>query len=120
MVAHSRVVMLAKVNALVAMQIQDDLEEAGFRVAGPFATCEAASKWMEQHTPDLAIIAPTLADGSCEELARKLRSRSVPMVVSSGHDLAIEFSEEHGAILVEAPASSNTLLKAVVKALGSR
>ncbi len=120
MAAQSAVIMLAKLNALVAMQMQDDLEEAGFKVAGPFTTCEAAARWLERHTPDLAIIARTLGDRPCDELARRLRSRGVPIVVSSGHNEATGFSEAHGAVLVEAPASTSTVLTAVSRALGSR
>jgi DNA-binding response OmpR family regulator len=77
-------VLLAEDEALIALALVDDLEEAGYRVAGPFHRCDNSLQWLEQETPDVAIIDVHLRDKSSVELARMLQEREVPFLVFSG------------------------------------
>lgn len=43
-------VLLAEDEAIIAIELEDSLIEAGFAVAGPFATCSQAEAWLEQGT----------------------------------------------------------------------
>ncbi len=54
------------------MSLQDDLEEACYTVAGPFDTCAGALDWLENETPDLAVLDTLLKDGSCKALATEM------------------------------------------------
>jgi DNA-binding response OmpR family regulator len=78
-------VLLVEDDALVAMNLQDELEEAGYTVAGPFNTCSGALGWLVNQTPDLALIDTILKDGTCKTLAAELTRRGVAFVLWSGH-----------------------------------
>jgi DNA-binding response OmpR family regulator len=43
-------------EALIAVALQDDLEDRGYSVAGPFNTCAAALEWLTSGRPDVAVI----------------------------------------------------------------
>jgi DNA-binding NarL/FixJ family response regulator len=77
-------VLLVEDEALIALALADDIETAGYRVAGPFHRSRDTLAWLEQQTPDVAIIDIHLRDGSSDELARVLRGRGVPFLVFSG------------------------------------
>jgi DNA-binding response OmpR family regulator len=71
-------------QALIGMALEAYLDEAGFQVAGPFMTNAAASAWLEDHTPDVAVVDVLLKDGPCTQLVRALRRRAVPVTIYSG------------------------------------
>ncbi len=81
---RSPLVLLVEDEALIALALMDDLEAAGYRVAGPFYRCGDTLDWLKHQTPDIAIIDIHLRDGSSVELARVLRDRDVPFIVFSG------------------------------------
>ena len=82
--ASSRV-LLVESNAIIGVDLADQLERGGYEVAGPFA-CAAAAKWLQSRTPDLAVLDVDLQSGPCVELARELRQRGVPLLIFSAHD----------------------------------
>ena len=111
--AH-RMVLLLEDEALIAVALQDDLEEAGYAVAGPFVTCASALEWLADHRPDLAILDTVLKDGPCREVAVKLTSLGVPFLVYSGHAEAVNTVPElEYATWVEKPAAAQALLLAL-------
>jgi DNA-binding response OmpR family regulator len=107
-------VLLAEDQALVAMSLQDDLEEAGYAVAGPFDTCADGMAWLEYETPDLAVLSTVLSDGTCKALATALASRGVRFVLWSGHlQDEQELLEFTGAVWVKKPSTHTALLNAL-------
>jgi DNA-binding response OmpR family regulator len=109
-----RTVLLLEDEALIALALQDDLEEVGYSVAGPFATCADALSWLECHRPNLAVLDTVLKDGPCKEVALRLTSLGVPLLVYSG--LAEDMNalpELASAIWVEKPATAQALLQAL-------
>ncbi len=107
-------VLLLEDEALIAVALQDDLEEAGYRVAGPFAACVDALAWLESNKPDLAVLDTVLKDGPCKEVALRLTSLGVPVLVYSG--LAEDMNalpELASATWVEKPATAQALLQAL-------
>ncbi len=107
-------VLLLEDEALIAVALQADLEEAGYSVAGPFVTCAGALEWLAGHRPDLAILDTVLKDGPCKEVALTLTSRGVPLLVYSGHaEGRNTLSELASATWVEKPATTEDLLQAV-------
>ena len=84
--ANSRpLVLVLEDEALIALNVQDELQDAGYEVAGPFSTCSAALKWLQMTTPDMAILDTTLNDGPCQEVALELSRREVPFLIYSGY-----------------------------------
>ena len=85
-------VLLAEDEGLISLALEDALDEAGFRIAGPFAHCAHALEWLQHNTPDAALLDIELADGPCTEVARILHRRGVLIVFFSAgavHDLEI-------------------------------
>lgn len=72
-------------EAIIALNLQDELQDAGYKVAGPFTTCSAALEWLETATPDTAVLDAALKDGSCREITLELSRRGVPFLIYSGH-----------------------------------
>jgi len=107
-------VLLLEDEALIAVSLQDDLEEAGYGVAGPFMACADALSWLEVHQPDFAVLDTVLKDGPCKEVALRLTSLGVPLLVYSG--LAEDMNalpELASATWVEKPATTKVLLQAL-------
>ena len=81
---RSPLVLVVEDEALIALALTDDVETAGYRVAGPFQRASDTLAWLKQQTPDVAIIDIHLRDGSSVDLAGVLRDRGVPFIVFSG------------------------------------
>jgi DNA-binding response OmpR family regulator len=108
------VVLLLEDEALIAMGLEDDVEAAGYTVAGAFATCRSALDWLESETPNVAVLDTTVRDGTCKDLALKLNQRGIPFVIYSGNSEDQNTIEElNDAIWVEKPASKDALLAAI-------
>jgi DNA-binding response OmpR family regulator len=80
------VILLAEDEAIIAIELADSLQAAGFDVAGPFATCADAEEWLKSGEPDAAILDNLLKDGPCDALASDLSCRGIPVIMFSGHD----------------------------------
>ncbi len=78
-------ILILEDEALIALNLQDELQDAGHEVAGPFTACSAALDWLRTATPDIAILDATLNDGSCHSVAAELSRRGVPFLIYSGH-----------------------------------
>jgi DNA-binding response OmpR family regulator len=108
------VVLLLEDEALIAMGLEDDVEAAGYTVAGAFATCRSALDWLESETPNVAVLDTTVRDGTCKDLALELNQRGIPFVIYSGNSEDQNTIEElNDAIWVEKPASKDALLAAI-------
>jgi DNA-binding NtrC family response regulator len=57
-------VLLAADEAIQALALQYELEDAGYGVAGPFATCADGMAWLAVEMPDVAVLDTLLKDGS--------------------------------------------------------
>jgi DNA-binding response OmpR family regulator len=79
-------VLVAEDEAVIALELEDSLKAAGFDIAGPFATCADAEKWLRTGQPDAAILDTQLKDGPCDGVAADLSARGVQIVTFSGHD----------------------------------
>jgi DNA-binding response OmpR family regulator len=113
---RSPLVLLVEDEALIALALMDDLETAGYGVAGPFHRSSDTLDWLQRHTPDVAIIDIHLRDGSSVDLARVLRDRDVPFIVFSGDKRDGRVSDAfEGARWLSKPVSSHKLLETVAE-----
>jgi len=78
-------VLILEDEALVALNLQEEIEEAGYSVAGPFTSCSAALAWLRANRPDAAILDTMVKDGTCREIAEELGRRNIPFLIYSGH-----------------------------------
>src|ERR687897_3176600 len=99
-------VLILEDEVLIGINLQDELQDAGFRVAGPFTTCAAALEWLQTATPDAAILDAALRDGPCREIAQELGNRAVPFLIYSGYGLDQEFlAAFHHVTWIEKPVA---------------
>jgi DNA-binding response OmpR family regulator len=108
----SPLVLILEDEIMIAMMVEDELTDAGYRVAGPFTACRSALSWLSTNTPDLAVLDTQLQDGSCQDFALELRSRGIPFVVYSGA-IDTDMVELAGAPWVSKPAPGKALLDAL-------
>ena len=117
---RSACVLLVEDEALIALALADDLETAGYEVAGPFHRCSDSRDWLGRHTPDIAIIDIHLRDGSSHDSARVLRDRNVAFIVFSGEKRDGRVPEAFvGARWLSKPVSGRALLEAVGEIVGT-
>lgn len=111
---NSRVVLVVEDQALIGLSIEAFLIEAGYAVAGPFASNSEALDWLAEGRPAAAVIDLGLKDGLSTRLGEELRRRGIGFVVYSGHaqrpDLAPEL---HDAPWLRKPVPREDLLRAV-------
>ena len=83
LVIRQPTVLLAEADPFVSMDLSDALEEAGYRVLGPFETTPEAVAAIEQERPTLAVVDVKLRDGFCIALGRALRQHGIPFLIHS-------------------------------------
>jgi len=81
----SRTVLIAEDEFLIAMDVMDELDAAGFQTVGPFAEIGRALDYCRAHIPDCAVLDVRLRDGESYPLADFLAERHVPVVFHSAH-----------------------------------
>jgi DNA-binding response OmpR family regulator len=106
-------VLVVEDEAIVAIDIADQLTEAGFLVVGPAPSVAKALKLIEQVGCDVAVLDVNLRDETAEPVARELRLRRTPFLfmsaVSRDH-LPSGFNDE---VLLPKPARPATLVAAL-------
>lgn len=78
-------VMICEDEFIVALDLKLMLEDFGFEVLGPFSEVSAASEFVKDTCPDVALLDVNLRDGQVFPLADTLAEKGVPMVFHSGH-----------------------------------
>lgn len=108
-------ILLVDDEAIVGMALSDDLEDAGYRVTGPFAGSAEALAWLGSNVPDAAIIDIGLRQGSGLDVARECRRRAVPFVFFSGDDPSSYRRMAEFAVVpwVDKPATLTEILAAL-------
>jgi DNA-binding response OmpR family regulator len=107
-------VLVLEDNASVSLLIEGELTDAGLAVAGPFATCTKALRFLETATADAAIVDVMLKDGGCHPVVEELRRQGVPFVIFSGrHRAEPAWSSFADAPWIDKPAPPRMLVEAV-------
>lgn len=101
--------LLVEDQALIGMALEASLEEAGFDVAGTFATGASALRWLEKNKPELALVDVMLKDGPAVRVARELKRQGVPFAVYSGLSRDAATPEFEGVPWLEKPVSRQAL-----------
>jgi DNA-binding response OmpR family regulator len=106
-------VLVVEDEAIVAIDIADQLVEAGFLVVGPAPSVAKALKLIAEVGCDVAVLDVNLRDETAEPVARELRSRRTPFVFMSAvarSHLPPDFTDE---VLLPKPARSAVLVAAL-------
>jgi DNA-binding response OmpR family regulator len=78
-------ILVVEDEMLVAMTIEDALQDSGGEIVGPVATLEAALKLAAEEEFDAAILDVTIHGGKVYPVAELLLKRGIPFVFASGY-----------------------------------
>ena len=105
------VVMIAEDEFLVALDMSETVEIAGYGIEGPHATVQTAEEALAQVTPDCAVLDINLYDHDVFPLADKLQAAHVPIIFHSAHGQKHDLQERYpDAQLCEKPCPPSQLL----------
>lgn len=79
-------ILVAEAEQIIATDLRDTVEEAGYEVEGPHSGISSAMLAFQKARPDLAILDITLDDGVVFPLAKKLAAERVPIIFHSGRE----------------------------------
>ncbi|MEE4200274.1 response regulator [Erythrobacter sp.] len=80
----TRRILIAEDEMVVAFDLCETVEEAGFEVEGPHSGIASAADACDNARPDVAILDVELRDGNIFSFAEKLREKLVPVIFHSG------------------------------------
>ncbi len=113
-------ILVAEDEPIIACDLCETVEEAGFEVEGPHSGAFSALRASQQQRPSLAILDVELADGLSFDLATRLIADDVPVIFHSGSLSAQELHERFpGVTTLMKPCPPATLLAAVDQAVAS-
>ncbi|MFK3690625.1 response regulator [Agrobacterium tumefaciens] len=107
-------ILIVEDEALLAMELESEVEEAGHEIVGVAADSKQALSLIEKTSPQFAFVDIQLLDGPTGiDVGRHLASRSIPYVFVSGNLKRIpeDFAGALGAI--EKPYTMNGLQNAL-------
>ena len=107
-------ILIAEDEMIVAFDLCDTVEEAGFHVEGPHAGISSAMLAFQKEKPDLAILDVKLIDGNSFQLARTLAAEHVPIIFHAASQSVAEVEAQFpGARLLVKPCPPAEMLEAV-------
>ena len=110
----AQTILVAEDEMVIAFDLCETVEEAGFEVEGPHAGISSAMLAFQKEKPDLAILDIDLDDGNVFPLARKLADEHVPLIFHSGRytqeDVAQYFPE---AVTLSKPCPPTKVIETV-------
>lgn len=113
-------VFVAEDEFIVAYDLCDTVEEAGYAVEGPFADISSAMLALQKRKPDVAILDVELDDGYSFQLAEHLIAEDVPVIFHSGQFTPSEVAKRFPqAIACSKPCPPDKLLSKVHQVLAA-
>jgi DNA-binding response OmpR family regulator len=80
-----RRILVVEDEMLIAMIIEDAVQDSGGEIVGPVATLEKALKLAEEEEFDAAILDVTIRGGKVYPVAELLLARGIPFLFASGY-----------------------------------
>lgn len=111
-------ILIVEDEVFIAQSLKANLLDAGARVVETAGGVSEAKAQIEATDYDLAILDIRLSDGEAFDLASSLTSRSVPVVVHSGHATSERNEHLTDVVFCAKPASPSEILQAIHTALG--
>ena len=110
-------VLVVEDEALIAMDLQALLEEAGYRVVGPANSTHTAMALLDGQTPDVALLDVNLGGSDVFGVANALAERKTRLIFLTGHTVQKLPPVHRHRPLVAKPYLPHVLLQAVQKAM---
>ena len=113
-------ILVVEDEALIAMDLQALLEEAGYHVLGPANSSAAALALIDNEEPDVALLDVNLGRSDAFGVASVLTERKTQVIFLTGHT-AHKLPQAHRHLpLVSKPYLPQVLLQAVERAVEQR
>jgi DNA-binding response OmpR family regulator len=106
-------VLIVEDEFFIALDIGEQLADAGFEVVGPASSVAKALKLVAEPGCDVAILDVNLAGETSEPVAQKLRESEKPFVVLSGYSGNIRLPWFGGAPVLSKPLRMTDLVAAL-------
>jgi DNA-binding NtrC family response regulator len=108
----ARTVLVAEDEMIVAFDLCETVEVAGFRAVGPYARVKDACSAIEDSPPSVALLDVRLEDGDVFPLADRLAKAGVPIIFHSAHAEPQFISRRYpDAILCQKPCPPDRLIE---------
>jgi CheY-like chemotaxis protein len=115
--AEKAMILVVEDEALIAMDLQALLEEAGYRVLGPANSSAAALALLDSDEPDVALLDVNLGRSDVFVVANVLAERKTEVIFLTGHTVQKLPPAHRHLPLVAKPYLPHALLQAVKSAL---
>jgi DNA-binding response OmpR family regulator len=106
-------VLIVEDEFFIALDIGQQLEDAGFEVVGPAPSVAKALDLVEEQGCDVAVLDVNLGGETSEPVARKLQEADKPFVVLSGYSTDNKLPWFHGAPVLPKPLRMGDLVTAL-------
>jgi DNA-binding response OmpR family regulator len=103
-------VLVVEDEVLLALDLADQLTEAGFEVIGPAMSVAKALTLIAEVGCDVAVLDVNLGDETSERIAHVLRARRTPFVILTGYSAQQLQPGFQGAPVLSKPAPPSVLL----------
>src|SRR6267154_3793466 len=110
-------VLVVEDEALIAMDLQSLLEEAGYRVLGPANSTTAALALLDKDDPDVALLDVNLGRSDVFGVANVLAGRKTQVIFLTGHSAQKLPPDHRHRPLLAKPYLPHVVLQAVAHAL---
>ncbi len=107
-------VLVVEDEALVAMLVEDSLQEAGATVIGPAATVDEALALIRNGGVDAAVLDVNLRGERVTRVVERLAWLQVPFVFATGYDASCDAGMQTGAPVLQKPFDLERLTSALV------
>jgi len=112
-------VLVVEDEALIALNLQMLLEDAGYQVLGPASTPGEAMSLLDGRDPDVALLDVNLGQSDAFEVANKLAARKTKLVFLTGHSVQNLPEAHRHWPLISKPYPPHAVLQAVADAVAN-
>jgi CheY-like chemotaxis protein len=113
-------ILVVEDESMVAMMIEDMLEDLGHKVIATSGRMPDASKLVSDASADLAILDVNLNGEETFPLARSLAARAIPFIFATGYGSSGIKAEWSGVPVLQKPFQSRELAEAISRAVQRR
>jgi DNA-binding response OmpR family regulator len=111
-------VLVVEDEFMIALDISQQLADAGFEVLGPAKSVTKALGFVAEEGCDVAVLDVKLGDETSEPIAQKLQASGKPFIILSGYSTDDQLPWFNGAIVLRKPPPMTDLVAAVRGCVG--
>ncbi|MDR3462841.1 MAG: response regulator [Beijerinckiaceae bacterium] len=113
-------VLVVEDEAIIAIQVEDELERAGCEVVGPASSVGKALQLIAREPLDVAVLDYRLGADTSREIAATLRARHIPFLFMTGNTSTDLPRDLRDVPCLEKPVRHDTLMAALEAAVKFR